>query len=364
MPIRARTHPREGNIATIVALGAVVLLSFAALTIDLGYGRLVQQQLENASEAGARGGSLKLDGTEAGLTAARITAASMAAQNIAGGGSVVLADEDIVLGVWDATTGTFTPSSDPLQVNTVQVRARIDALGLFLTPAAFARDTIPVSGMTRAMAMSQGAGEVQCYIPLALPDCVVDREGVEGIQDLTLQLNPPGVDNVGWGRANGSPSASWARDMFGDCESSGAASVGDPVGLGNGAMIPALTELVTQINGSDTTWDPTKWGTLPARMTGSSITPPNYGRTFEGPIMVVDTGDEYCTGSGGSWTGNRPLKGFMWASIYDVKNSGGAVAERNIRLRVDTSSLHDLGTSSGGPDYGVVSTTPVMVRND
>ncbi|MES2645023.1 MAG: TadG family pilus assembly protein, partial [Myxococcota bacterium] len=134
MPIRARTPAREGNIATIVALGAVVLLSFAALTIDLGYGRLVQQQLENASEAGARAGSLRLDGTEAGLTAARVTAASMAAQNFAGGGTVVLADDDIVLGVWDATAGTFTPSSDPLQVNTVQVRARIDELALHAYP--------------------------------------------------------------------------------------------------------------------------------------------------------------------------------------------------------------------------------------
>ncbi len=364
MEIRARTRTREGNIAAIVGLSMVVLLSFAALTIDLGYGRLVQQQLQNASEAGARAGSLRLNGTEEGLTAARTTAAAMAAQNTAGGESVVLADEDITLGVWDSAAGTFTASNDPLVVNTVQVTARIDELALFLAPAAFARETIPVAGTTRAMAMMQGAGEVECYIPMALPDCIIEREGVEGIQDLTIQLNPPGVDNVGWGRANGTPSADWARDQWGNCETSGSAEVGDPVGLGNGAMIPALTELVNQVNSSATVWDPAKWGALPAQMDGSSISPTSYGRTFEGPIMVIDGGDEFCTGSGGSFTGSLPLKGFMWASIYDVANRGGAVPNRNIRLRVDTSTTYDLGTSGGGEEYGVVSTSPVMVRND
>ncbi len=363
MPIRTRASARGGNAAVIVAIGSVVLLAFAALTLDLGYARLVQQQLENASEAAARAGSLRLDGTVSGLTAAQETAVAVAAENDAGGARVALAEEDVVLGVWDDATGTFTPSADPTLVDTIEVHARIDALALFLAPAVFARGTIPVASTTRVLARTAGAGAVGCFIPLALPDCVVEREGVEGMMDLTLVLNPPGVDNVGWGRPNGTPNASWIKSQIGDCEASGEAAVGDPVGLQNGVVTSGLAELADEIESSATSWDPAKWGTLPTRMSGSAVSASKYGRTYEGPIMVVDGGSEYCTGSGGSFTHDLPLKGFLWAAIFDVKTSGAAEG-KTLELRIDTSGYHDVGTAAGGPDYGVIRRlSPRMVRS-
>ncbi|MFN7145052.1 MAG: pilus assembly protein TadG-related protein, partial [Myxococcota bacterium] len=59
----ARVSRRRGNTATIVALSMTGLIGFAALTIDMGYARLVHQQLENTSEAAARAGAARLDGT-------------------------------------------------------------------------------------------------------------------------------------------------------------------------------------------------------------------------------------------------------------------------------------------------------------
>lgn len=358
----SRSRARQGNVVIILALSGVVLLGFAALTVDIGYGRLVQQQLQNASEASALGASLRLDATDAGVTAARATALAVAAQNTAGGAPVVLADSDIVFGVWDDVAGTFTVSTDAAEIDTIQVRAQIDDLALFLAPAAFAQETMAVGAQTRARAMTKGAGAVNCFLPLAIPSCLVEREGINGIMALTIKLNPDGKDNVGWGRPNGTPNADWSKSQIAKCEAGGEAEVGDPVGLQNGAVASAIDEFAGAIENSKTKWDPDKWGPLPpTQMPGSSVQKKYYGQTFEGPIMVVDAPPEYCT-TGGSFTGSLPLKGFMWAAVFDAKKTGN-VEEKNILLRVDTSEYYNFGTRGGGEDYGVVSTRPVMVRN-
>lgn len=362
MRIPSRRHGRQGNVAITVALCMVVLLSFAAFTIDLGYGRLVQHQLQNASEAAARAGSLQLDTTDDGMAAARAAAHSVAAANTAAGQSVVLAEKDITFGVWDDVSGTFTESDDPLLVNTVQVHARIDELGLFIAPAVFARDTIAVSGATRVLARSGGAGAVRCFLPLAIPSCLVDREGVDGLQDLTLNLNPAGVDSVAWASLTGHPNSKSTRDQLGNCEHEGNADVGDPVYLNNGVISSAIAELDTQIETSSTRWSTTKWGALPERLPTSNISASTYGNTLEGPIIVFDGGPDYCTGKGGKFNGDEPLVAFLWAAVYNISGVG---AYTDLAVRIDTSSDYSMGTAAGGPDYGVISKLPPrMVRLD
>jgi hypothetical protein len=169
---------------------------------------------------------------------------------------------------------------------------------------------------------------------------------------------------VGWARPNGTPNASWTRSQIEDCEADGDAAVGDPVGLQNGVVTSALDALAARVDSSATTWQESRWGTLPARLSGSSIGVAKYGHTYEGPVIVFDGGDEYCHGSGGSFNHSQPLKGFLWGAIYDVKNSGSS-ASRTIKMRLDTSSGYNAGTQGGGPDYGVVTHFPPrLVRND
>lgn len=368
----ARVSGRRGNVATVVALSMTGLIGFAALTIDMGYARMVHQQLENTSEAAARAGAARLDGTDEGMVAAREAAVTLAAANPAGGEIVVLDPNpgndpagDVVLGVWDDEAGTFVPSDDPVVVDTVQVRARLAEVRLFFARVAMERASTPVSARTRAVAPVAPATATDCYIPLALPSCIVYREGTEGLQDLDIQLNNPAADDVGWGRVNGSPNANWSRDQMLDCQQGGEAAIGDPVTLQNGSVVSALGAVADRISTSDTRWDPEKWGTLPSRMSGSSITPANYGKTYEGPLPVFESPPEYCIGSGGSFTGSYPLVGFVWASLYDVRNAG-AISDRTVKLRVDTTRTYDFGTSwGGGPDWGALTYAPPrMVRSD
>ncbi len=349
---------RSGNIAVILALLLTVLLGFAALTIDIGYARVIQAQLQNTSEAAAHAGTLDLDGTEEGLTAARATAVRVAGQNRVAGEPFALAGNasndaagELVLGIWDEEARTFTASEDAASVNTVQVRAALASVGMFFSPVAFGRASIPVAAVTRVMAIDSGAGAVECFIPLALPDCLIDLDEVDALQDLTLKLTPTGVDNVGWGRPNGNVNAAWTRDQMNDCDQDGEAAVGDPVFLQNGAIGSAMQALATRISTSGTTWDVSRWGALPARMAGSSISAANYGKTYEGPVMIFDGGDEYCTGSGGAFNQSEPITGFLWGALYDVKASGNP---KDLKLRLDVESDHNMGTSGGGPDYGVI----------
>jgi len=126
--------------------------------------------------------------------------------------------------------------------------------------------------------------------------------------------------------------------------------LGDAVALGNGEMTSALEELAAAIEASDTTWDGSVWGPQPAREHRSAVGQRFYGNTWEAPALVFDD-DSYC-GGGGSWTGTAVVSGFVWTAVYDVV-AQGAAANKTIKVRVDTTRTHEVGTGSGGPEWGV-----------
>jgi len=132
---------------------AVVFLGVAALVIDLGYGRLIQAQLQAVSDASAHAGAMQIDGTDAGLLDARGAAIAVAAANIADGAPVAVADADIETGVWDPDNSIFTVSTDASQVNAVRVLARIGEVGTWFGKPAFQRDSIAASGRATAARM-------------------------------------------------------------------------------------------------------------------------------------------------------------------------------------------------------------------
>ncbi len=358
---------RRGNAAIIVGLSLVLLLGAAAVVIDLGYGRLTREQLQNAADAAALAATARLDGTDAGLDDARATALSLAAANMAGGAAVTLDENaandaagDVVLGVYDDSTGDFTPSTDAALVNAVEVRARIPALGLFVAPVALGKNTLAVGAISRTYAETGGAGATECFIPLGMPACLVDHYGLTGLQNVTLKLNPPSIDNVGYARPNGSPNAAWTRDQLTDCQNSGEVAIGDPLGLQNGTAVSALAEFITALEASTTTWDTAKWGALPAQDGQSSVRAAKYGQTFEGVVPVFDGGNSFCVGSGGTFNGNAPLVGFVWGAVYDVINKGSS-GNRTIKMRLDFTQTYDEGSDVGGPEWGVTATPPPRI---
>jgi hypothetical protein len=332
-----------------------VLLGFAAIGVDLGWARYVKVELQHAADAGAHAGVLQLDLTTQGLTDANTFANTIAGDNYAAGSPVTLASGAVETGIW--ATDAFTPSTDPAQVNAVRVHSEIPALSLFFSPAAIRRTSVDVGATSIMWRPLQSTSDAYCYLPLAMPACLIGyHDGVSDMEEVTIALQPAGMDAVAWARPNAPANTSWSTSQINGQCSGGDAGVGDPVYLQNGAAISALSALASAINNSSTTWSTSKWGTLPTRPTNSSITVPHWGHTFEGPIMLFDGGPEYCMPGGGSYTGSYPITGFMWAAVYDVVNTG-SVADRTIKLRLDPMTDHEISGigSSSGPDYGLQS---------
>jgi Flp pilus assembly protein TadG len=141
---------QRGAVAITIAILAVVLLSFAALVIDIGYGLVVKNQLHNVADAAAlagtsclgtiyAGGSRPVCGTYAAMSyteqqsyvltpahrAAIVDAVQDAAQkNAAGGLAISINEEDIRIGDWDVPTRTLTVTDT--HPTAVEVIARRD----------------------------------------------------------------------------------------------------------------------------------------------------------------------------------------------------------------------------------------------
>lgn len=353
---------RRGNVALLFALGIAVLFGSAAIAVDTTWRRNSAFELQNAADAAAHAGAVQLDGTEAGRERALRVAREVAARNWAGGAPVNPDEVDIEFGSWNEQTRGFDPAADAATTDTVRVRARVPALPLFFSGVAFGTTHVPLQAVAATRAIASGAGAVDHYLPLALPACLVDRYGVSGLNAVDFKLNPPGIDNMGWARPNGSPNASWTRDQIRNQGASGRARVGDPVGLQNGVVTSAMSEIITTLYSSPTRWSTSRWGAQPARMSGSSVSATFYGRTLEGVVIVFDGGPEYCQNSGGQFNQSHPIAGFLWGAIYDIKNSGSS-SSRTIKMRLDTMDEHALGTEGDGPDWGVVAkVAPRMVQ--
>lgn len=358
---------RDGSYAVIFAITLVVLLGFAAITIDVGYQQVVRNQLENITDAAAHAGAHSLDGTNVGMLSARTAAQLVGSENYVADGTVSLdinasnaADGDIVLGTWDFDAGEFTASGDPAVIDTVAVRSTLE-LDTFFARSAFGRATMNAQAVSYAyQPPSEGAGEVTCFLPVAIADCMFDLYTETELQSINLALNPAGIDNVGWARPDATPSASWVRGQIQNCEADGALAVGDNVGLNNGVISSALSELGSAINSSTTSWDTSTWGTIPKQASRSEVSKANYGKTLEGVFVIFDGGPDYCTGKGGSFNGTEVVTGFVWGAVYDVVNTGPS-SGKNISVRLDLSADREIGTKGGGRDVGVTYQPPVRI---
>jgi len=129
-----------GAVAILVAISAVVLLSFAALVVDIGYGVVVKNQLHDIADAASLAGTRQLGRIYTALPsyAAQqtyvLTAGDRAAieaevqdianKNTAGGISITIDTADIKIGQWDLKKRTLTVTDN--QPDAVEVTARRD----------------------------------------------------------------------------------------------------------------------------------------------------------------------------------------------------------------------------------------------
>jgi Flp pilus assembly protein TadG len=158
---------QKGSILVLVAICLMMILAFLALVVDLGFGLTVKHQLRAAADAASLAAAAELDGTEAGIEAARSEAMAYAQKNRAAGAPLILLEEDIVVGEWDSGTRTLTslsPASSgyPEKVNVVRVTARRDSTSQTALTTFFAQ-TLGISKLdVRAEAAALIGGPTQC----------------------------------------------------------------------------------------------------------------------------------------------------------------------------------------------------------
>jgi len=347
-PPRSRPrHPsgRRGNYTILFALTTTTLISFAAFAIDLPYAGLVSDQLQSGVDAAAHAAVMRLDGTEDGMADAEETALAFANHHKAGTSAIDLSRTDVRFGAW--VDGAFVEEIDPRYVTAVHIETRVPVASL-VGDIVFERG---VESVQRAsVGKAGGASAVECFLPIAVPTCLIDSYGRDGAQQVDLVVNPPGSDNVGWARPVSKPSARWTRDHILDCTQEGELAVSDEIKLNNGSMDSALREIARSIEAPETTWDAEVWGPLPPQHADSAISAGAYGGTHEGVVALFED-PTYCGGSG-RFNESQLVVGFTWAAIYDVvlEETG---ADPTIRVRLETNGDHRYGTENGGVNYGV-----------
>jgi hypothetical protein len=126
---------RRGATAIQVALSLMVTGGFCAMAMELAYLQVVSTQLQTIADSASHAALLKLDGTAAGVTAARNDAKAIALTMKVNNKSFVLPDSQITFGDWDPTTKTWTPTANATNIDSVSVRPIEFNVGLGLGKA-------------------------------------------------------------------------------------------------------------------------------------------------------------------------------------------------------------------------------------
>jgi Flp pilus assembly protein TadG len=161
----------------LAAAAMVMVFAFAAFAIDVGYMTMTRSQLQNASDAAALAGGMKLLdglgpkplGASTVSTSARQAAVELAAQNGAGDVASVYVDgtADVELGrrVWNTASQTWTETWGTAPYDLIRVTARRDqpngsngdrTLPLFFAPV-IGNNTATLS-VTATATISPGGG--------------------------------------------------------------------------------------------------------------------------------------------------------------------------------------------------------------
>lgn len=124
-----KPRSRAGMILVYAAFFMVVVFGFAAFAIDVGYMALTVDQLQNAADASALAGAMRM---REGPAAVRAAAKDVALRNYLGKQTITLTDADIELGVYNLGTRTFTLNETA--ANSVRVTTKAANKALFFAP--------------------------------------------------------------------------------------------------------------------------------------------------------------------------------------------------------------------------------------
>ena len=157
-------HCREGSVAPLAALLVTVAAGSAALSIDLGIVYFEKSELQTTADAASLAAATYLPDQAAAKKAALLYAEKNmpAAEH-----GMVLAEEDVVFGVWDAATRSFIPQTGAPTAVSVILRKTVERGNA--VPTVFGKvlgyDTIEVGSSSKSAAVAGGVNPL-CVLVL------------------------------------------------------------------------------------------------------------------------------------------------------------------------------------------------------
>jgi Flp pilus assembly protein TadG len=118
--VRHHHHPRRGAVVIIVAVLMIAFMAMVSFAVDMGYISTVHTQLQRSADAAALAAAAEMN--KVGQDGARVLAQNIGKMNASSGGAVNIASSDVVYGIWDLHTRTFTPTPPEAGGNAVRVR--------------------------------------------------------------------------------------------------------------------------------------------------------------------------------------------------------------------------------------------------
>jgi len=346
---------RRAN-AAITALSLGVVLGFGALAIDIAYVRVANAQLQSAIDAATLAAAARLDGTEAGLTAAQVVATEIVSLNPVLGG-YTLEPDDITFGRW-TTDGAFSPltASDVADINAVRIDADHGGIGAILAGVAFGRSNLSTNARALAARPVGGtASAVECYLPLALPDCAYQQNPTTNPDPIYVTFGNDKEDSIGWAHHTNANAANVRAQLDGFCTST--LEVGGQMNVNNGQISTEISHVAEIINaakdainsgdnGAAQSWPydnfpagPPLKGLPPHAFDHADSLVTNWGTVLAGPIAIVDMP---CDNP--KFKGNVTIKGFTYGLIYDVRQGNAHTA--GFMMQLDFINEYGFGTDS------------------
>jgi Flp pilus assembly protein TadG len=313
---RSSRRAREGNVAIITTLMLTVMMGFVALSFDIGNVYRVRTESQSAVDSAALAGASALDGTSAGIMAAKARAIDFGNRHHSYDNNVALTNGDIVPGVWDVVNGGFTVGGDNDKINAIQVTYNVASVAMPFA-SALGKSSMPVKAS--AIAIGGGPADNACGFPMVLPDCAVQAAVANNSCTMCLKMADANDDTAGWTTFGDNNGASFiAAAIVTACFDNGLPSVDPETGKCNGACSnrPKVGDPQIKVNGGNF-FNGKGCDQIQAVLNRDGAPKPF---TVEVPVIHVDPKGD-C--GGGKLNGHFDIAGATLLDIYGASCGGG-----------------------------------------
>jgi Flp pilus assembly protein TadG len=200
-----RLKDQRGVVAVIIGFILIMLLSFAALAVDIGYVMVTKNELQNVADAAALAGARQLGGIYESMSYQEIqsyvcdpssivvAAQDVGIKNQAAQKSIIINAGDVIIGTWDSQTKTLTPTLN--QPDAVRVISRRDStanspIATFFARI-FGRDSVDVwADATAALTGQSTAGPGGLPVPVGISKYWFDNQPAFNFCDQPIRFYP------------------------------------------------------------------------------------------------------------------------------------------------------------------------------